>query len=225
LAADLDKEIVVLAGEVGEAMVELRDVVLRAWRQKLLAAITGTVTGGLLAALREGWAINRAIKVPHQEHLEMKVFDPIGFADGEPGIRMMVADNRAYLGSPSGRQADRLDLSWSEIPELQAIFDRLSPYAKIEAEIRTIETMVAERADRERLFSAPRPRPELVQQAPAVVESDEEYSERVAAERQAAAERSAERERAAIRYRTPGSGIVQASRRGEPDPINLPSAG
>jgi hypothetical protein len=225
LAADIDKEIVVLAPDVGEAMAELRDVVLRAWRQKLVAAVVGTIIGGMLSVIREGFALHAAIKVPHQEHLELKVFDPIGFEDGEPGIRMMIADNRAYLGSPTGRLAERLDLSFADIPELKAIFDRLSPYAKVEEEVRTIEAMVADRAGRERLFSAPRPRPELVQQTAAVVETDEEYEARRTAERAAADRRSAERELTGIRYVTPGSGIISASRRGEHDPVNVPPAG
>ena len=175
--------------------------------------------------LQEGWALNRAIKVPRKDHLELKVFDPIGFEDdGGFGIRMMVDINRAFLGAPTGRVAERLDLSWSEIPELKAVFDRLSPYAKIEAEVRAIETLVADRDQRERLR---RPQPQLVQQAPpAQVESDKEYEARLAADRAAAAERSAEREAALPRYvLLPQRGIISAARRYDPDPINAPPAG
>jgi hypothetical protein len=225
LAADLDKEVCLLAGDVNEAMAKIRDVVLRAWRQKLLAAVTGTITGGLLGVIREGWVLNRAIKVPRQEHLELKVFDPIGFEDdGGFGIRMVIDINRAFLGAPTGRVAERLDLSWSEIPELKALFDALSPFTRIEAEVRAIEALAADRDQRARL-ALPQ-RPQLVQQAPpAQIETDEEYEARVAADRAAAAERSAERERTAIRYVTPGRGIIAASRRGAEDPVNVPPAG
>jgi hypothetical protein len=208
------------AGRAGARPGQLRPDELR-------RALIGDFPGGLIAALRLCHATQKAIGVPDPGLLDgLRLHDPESFEDRAAfPVRLLLDGSRSFVGvGASGRgHAEDLSNSWAHHAELIALHAQLGPLVQIERELRVLEHQAADRADRERLFSAPRPRPELVQQAPAQVESDEEYSERIAAERAEADRRSAEREeRTAIRHVTPGSGVVAVSRRGEPDPVNVP---
>jgi hypothetical protein len=229
MIADIDKELMLMAAPVAETMAAVRRDIRQLCHDALRRALIGDFPGGLIAALRLCHATQKAIGVPDPGLLDgLRLHDPESFEDRAAfPVRLLLDGSRSFVGvDASGRgRVEDLATSWADHAELIALHAQLGPLVQIERELRVIETQAADRADRERLFSAPRPRPELVQQAPAVVETDEEYSERIAADRAAAAERSAERERLVPRYVRPAYGLIRAARRGEPDPVNVPPAG
>lgn len=146
----LEDEIAATEHAVAAAVHEVRQAVLVAWREKLHRVLTGAIDGGLVAVLREGWAINAAIGVPNHNILELDIHDPLRFAQGF-GTRMMLSGRRNFAGSADGRTAEDMSTSWRGDPTLKAVHDSLAPYQMIEREVRVVAVKVRDRADRERL--------------------------------------------------------------------------
>jgi hypothetical protein len=150
LAAELDLEIGAMSGAIASAAVEIRRIVTTTWREKLTLALTGTIPGGLLAALREGWATAAAIGVPNRDLLEIKLHDPLRFAQGF-GDRMLIDGRRNFMASADGRTAEDLSVSWRADPALKALHDALAPFQAIEREVRVVAVKARDRAEIARL--------------------------------------------------------------------------
>ena len=118
--AVLEDEIAASEHAVAGAIHEIRQAVLVYWREKLHGALTGTIPGGLVTVLREGWATAAAIGVPNRDLLEIKVRDPLRFAEGF-GTRMLIDGHRNFAGSADGRTAEDLSISWRADPALKAL--------------------------------------------------------------------------------------------------------
>ena len=146
----LEDEIAASEHAVTAAIHEVRQAVLIYWREKLHDALTGATPGGLVAVLREGWAINAAIGVPNHNILELDIHDPLRFAQGF-GTRMMLTGRRNFAGSADGRTAEDMSTSWRDDPALKALHNSLSPYQMVEREVRVVAIKVRDRAERERL--------------------------------------------------------------------------
>ena len=156
LAAEIDLEIDAMSGAIASAAVEIRRIVTTTWREKLHGALTGTIPGGLVTVLREGWATAAAIGVPNRDLLEIKVRDPLRFAEGF-GTRMLIDGHRNFAGSADGRTAEDLSISWRADPALKALHDSLSPYQMVEREVRAVAVKARDRAEIERLAKPPAP--------------------------------------------------------------------